>query len=127
MSEQHTHTIAHNNAEHWTGIILRLGVWVSASLMIIGLLLATLYPSSIVMFSVNPTFATLAERMVSNSLDPVVLMFTGLVILMLTPVLRVMAAFVGFALEHDWRFVLVSSLVFLLLAGEIFYSIYMKG
>jgi uncharacterized membrane protein len=95
--------------------------------MLLGLLLASLYPSSIAIFSTNPSLIHLAERMVSTSFDPVTLMFTGLVILMFTPVLRVITAVFGFALERDWRFVLVSSIVLLMLTGEIIYSIYLKG
>jgi uncharacterized membrane protein len=54
-------------------------------------------------------------------------MFTGLVLLMFTPVLRVVTAVVAFASEHDWRFVAVSATVFLLLCAEIIYSILLKG
>jgi uncharacterized membrane protein len=126
MNGHHTHT-AHHDAERWTGFILRLGVWVSASLMIFGLILATLYPSSIVTLSTNPSLGALAEALVSNSFDPVVLMFTGIVILMLTPVLRVLTAVIGFTLERDRRFIFVSSVVLILLVGEILFSIYIKG
>jgi uncharacterized membrane protein len=114
-------------AERWTGRVLRLGVWVSASLIILGLLIATIYPSSIVPLSTNPSLGNLAERMFSISFDPVTLMFAGLVVLMFTPVLRVITAVFGFAIERDWRFVVVSSIVLLMLAGEIMYSIFLKG
>ena len=118
---------AQHNAERWTSRVLRLGVWVSASLMIIGLLLATISPSAVVPLSTNPSLGNLAERMFSTTVDPVTLMFAGLVMLMLTPVLRVMTAIFGFAVERDWRFVVVSSIVMLMLAGEIIYSVFLKG
>jgi uncharacterized membrane protein len=114
-------------AERWTSRVLRLGVWVSASLMILGLLIATIFPSSIVPFSTNPSLGSLAERMFSITFDPITLMFSGLVLLMFTPVLRVITAVFGFAMERDWRFVAVSSIVLLMLVGEIIYSIYLKG
>jgi len=114
-------------AERWTSRVLRLGVWVSASLMILGLVIATIFPSFIVPASTNPSLGNLAERLFSTTLDPVTLMFAGLVMLMFTPVLRVITAVVGFALERDWRFVVVSSLVFLMLLVEILYSIFLKG
>ena len=116
-----------HNAERWTSRVLRLGVWVSASLMIFGLLLATMYPSSIEPLSINPSLGNLAERMFSFTFDPVTLMFTGLVVLMFTPILRVITAIFGFAVERDWRFVAVSSIVLLMLAGEIIYSVFLKG
>ena len=118
---------AQHNAEHWTSRVLRLGVWVSASLMIVGLLFATMSPSAVVPLSTNPSLGNLAGRMFSTTIDPVTLMFAGLVMLMFTPVLRVMTAIFGFAVERDWRFVVVSSIVMLMLAGEIMYSVFLKG
>ena len=116
-----------HDAERWTGRVLRIGVWVSASFMIAGLLIAAMYPSTIVVFSSNPTLGNLVMRMLSGSFDPVTLMFAGLVFLMFTPILRVITAVVGFGVERDWRFVFVSSVVLLLLACEIVYSIFIKG
>ena len=113
--------------ERWTSRVLRLGVWISAGLMIIGLLLAALSPTSIVPLSTNPSLAVLAARLCSTSFDPVTLMFTGLVMLMFTPVLRVVTAVFGFAVERDWRFVIVASVVLLMLAGEIVYSMFVQG
>jgi uncharacterized membrane protein len=118
---------SHHAAERWTSRVLRLGVWVSASLMIFGLLLATISPSLIVSLSTNPSLGNLAEHMFSDTFDPVTLMFAGLVLLMFTPILRVITAVFGFAVERDWRFVFVSSIVLLMLIGEIVYSIFLKG
>jgi len=115
------------NAERWTSRVLRLGVWISASLMIMGLLIAAIYPSTIVAFSSNPTLSNLIMRMFSGSFDPITLMFAGLVFLMCTPILRVAVAIIGFAMEHDWRFVFISSIVLLLLVSEIVYSVFLKG
>jgi uncharacterized membrane protein len=117
----------HHDAERWTGRVLRIGVWVSASLMIAGLLIAALDSSAIITSSSNPTLSTLVMQMFSGSFDPLTLMFAGLVFLMFTPILRVITAIYGFSREQDWRFVVVSSVVFILLAGEIMYSIFLKG
>jgi uncharacterized membrane protein len=116
-----------HDAERWTSRVLQIGVWVSASLMIAGLLIAAIYPSTIVAFTTNPTLSNLVMRMLSGSFDPVTLMFAGLVFLMFTPILRVITAVVGFGVERDWRFVFFSSVVLILLAGEIVYSIFIKG
>lgn len=114
------------DAELWTGRVLRLGVWISASLMIAGLILAVIQPSVIVTTSGNPTLDDLFVRFYVHPFDAVTLLFAGLVVLMLTPVLRVLTAIIGFALEHDLRFVIVSSVVFVMLVGEIVYSILIK-
>jgi uncharacterized membrane protein len=118
---------ARHTAERWTSRVLRLGVWISAGLMILGLLVATISPSSIMSLPTNPSLGNLAGRIFSAPFDPVTLMFVGLVMLMFTPVLRVITAVFGFAVERDWRFVFVSSIVLLMLTGEIMYSIFLKG
>ncbi len=114
-------------AERWTSRVLRIGVWASASLMILGLLMATLSPSSIVPISTNPSLGNLAKHLFSTTIDPIMLMFAGLVMLMFTPILRVITAIFGFALERDWRFIVVSSIVLLMLTGEIVYSLFIRG
>jgi uncharacterized membrane protein len=116
-----------HDVERWTGRVLRIGVWVSASFMIAGLLIAAIYPSTVIALSSNPTLNNLVMRMFSGSFDPVTLMFAGLIILMFTPMLRVITAIVGFGAERDWRFVFVSSIVLLLLTCEVVYSIFIKG
>jgi uncharacterized membrane protein len=116
-----------HSVERWTSRVLRLGVWVSASLMIFGLLFAAISPAPIDPLSTNPSLGMVAKHLFSSRFDPVILMFAGLLMLMFTPILRVITAVYGFAMERDWRFVVVSSVVFILLAGEIMYSILLKG
>ena len=116
-----------HSVERRTSRVLRLGVWVSASLMIFGLLFAAISPSPIDPPSTNPSLRMVAEHLFSSKFDPVMLIFAGLIMLMFTPILRVITAIYGFAMERDWRFVVVSSVVFILLAGEIMYSIFLKG
>jgi uncharacterized membrane protein len=115
------------STERRSGRVLRFGVWVSAGFMIAGLFLAAVFPSTIIVSSSNPTLGDLFWRLFGGSYDPATLMFAGLVFLMLTPVLRVITAIFGFLMEHDWRFVFVSCVVLVLLAGEIVYSIFLKG
>ncbi len=115
-----------NDTEYLTSRALLIGVWISATLMILGLLIGILWPSSIISFSANPSIGTLFIRIFSGHLDPVTLMFVGLVLLMCTPVLRVMTAIFGFAMEKEMRFVLISSVVLIMLIGEIIYSILIK-
>jgi uncharacterized membrane protein len=116
-----------HNVERWTALVLRFGVWLSAALMITGLAVAAILPSSTAPLSENPSLGSLALRLFSGTLDPVTMMFAGLVLLMFTPILRVITAVFGFAVERDWKFVFVSSIVLLFLASEIVYSIYLKG
>ncbi len=116
-----------HNVERWASFVLRFGVWSSASLMILGLLIAAIWPSSIVTITTNPSLSDLVVQIFSRPFDPVTLMFAGLVLLMFTPVLRVITALLGFAVERDFWFVFVSFIVLLMLTGEILYSIFLKG
>lgn len=109
--------------ERWSSRILRVGVWSSAALMTSGLLLAILRSFRDVAPEKNPSLDQLLVQLQTFSLEPIPLMFAGLVVLMFTPILRVIAAIAGFAAERDVRFVIVSSVVLLMLAGEIIYSL----
>ncbi|MGB2869424.1 MAG: DUF1634 domain-containing protein [Bacteroidota bacterium] len=108
--------------ERWTSKMLRWGVWGSSGLMILGLVLAALQPSSYLSPTANPTLWGLFLHFLANPLEPSTLMYLGLVCLMLTPIVRVFAALTGFAAEKDWRFVAVSLVVFLMLIGEVIVS-----
>ena len=114
------------DAEWLTAHVLRIGVWTSAVFMIIGLIIAAFRPQSVIEFSANPSLGDLTERIFSRRFDPVTLMFAGLVLLMFTPIMRIVAAIFGFSFKKEWRFVIVSSVVLIMLIGEIIYSISVK-
>jgi uncharacterized membrane protein len=50
--------------------------------------------------------------------DPVAVISLGLLVLLLTPVLRVLVSVVTFALEHDWRYTGITLLVFFILLAS---------
>ena len=109
--------------EHWVGRVLRLGVLGSASLMIAGLLLAWFTTGSIQPPSENPSPGEVLRNLFAGSLDPATLIFAGLLVLMLTPFVRVLTAAVGFAVEKDKPFVAVALVVFTMLVGELVFSL----
>jgi uncharacterized membrane protein len=55
-----------------------------------------------------------------TTLRPAALVQVGLVILLLTPVARVVASVVGFALERDWLYVAVTAAVLAILLTSLF-------
>lgn len=116
-------TTASHTAERWIGFTLRIGVWGSASLMVLGLVLAWFSSGALRLPSENPRPADVFHSLVSGSLDPVMVMFAGLLFLMLTPFLRVLTAVVGFAIEKDRTFVLVALVVFTMLLAELVLSL----
>jgi uncharacterized membrane protein len=109
--------------ERWIGWALRIGVWWSATLMALGLTLAWFSSGTLRLPSENPRPADVLHSLLSGSLDPVMLMFAGLLFLMLTPFLRVLTAAVGFAVEKDRTFVVVALVVFAMLLAELVFSL----
>jgi uncharacterized membrane protein len=111
--------------ENIIGILLRVGVSVSAAL-VFGAGIAYLWQNHAVRVSYQQfhgeTAALTSVRGVirdAASLDPLALMQLGLLILIATPVARVLFAAFAFALEHDWLYVVVSLIVFSVLLATL--------
>lgn len=115
--------ITHHPIERWISRILRFGVWSSATLMVAGLAAAWFSASSLPLPEENPSPTQVFRDLFNGSLDPAVLMFAGLLMLMLTPFLRVLTAAAGFAAEKDRKFTIISLVIFAMLAGELLYSL----
>lgn len=109
--------------DRWISHILRFGVWGSAGLMVAGLFVHWLSRTATLPPAENPTPGEILRRLCSTSIDDVTLMYAGLVLLMLTPVLRVLTSVVGFLVERDRRFVAVSLVVLAMLLAEFFFSL----
>jgi uncharacterized membrane protein len=119
-------------AEKWIRTILQVGVWLSSAFMVAGLLLVMLLPQA----AMEPQRQTLddlageltSKHIVTDLMHPdqhtaMVILYTGIVLLMLTPFFRVGAAMLGFWSENDWRYASISGLVFILLIGQLIYSL----
>jgi uncharacterized protein len=98
------------------GWILQGGVMLSASIILIGLLMLPFYPEG---FSVSglisfpQTFSQIWAGLLA--LHPQSIIGLGLLLLIATPVLRVAVSIVAFALERDFRFVVITALVLAIL------------
>jgi len=64
-----------------------------------------------------PQLATLAQRALQGNSDP--LLDVGLLLLVLTPVLRIVVLGIGWAVERNWRFALVAFFVMILLGFSV--------
>ena len=82
-------------------IVVRIGTWVSVALLTAGMLLWIVSPAG-----------TLAEMMLNS----------GLVLLMATPVARLVAALVEEIRVREWRFAALGVVVLLLLCGSVVIS-----
>jgi uncharacterized membrane protein YfcA/uncharacterized membrane protein len=98
------------------GWILQGGVVLSASIILIGLLLFPFYSKG---FSVSELLSfpqTFSQIWVGLlALHPQSIIAFGLLLLIATPVLRVAVSIVAFALERDFRFVVITGLVLFIL------------
>ena len=91
-------------------------------LMVGGLMLSAFFPTQTTL--PHTSLASLVRDILSLQPDGSTVMLAGLVVLMFTPFVRVLTALAGFAAERDWRFVAVAALVFLMLIGELLYSLH---
>ncbi len=116
----------HTSTEHKAGRVLMAGIWVSGVLMSLGLVLALARGMGPGDAPAGPTIGTIVRFAVAEPLHPLTFLYGGILVLMFTPVLRVITALIGFAEERDRRFVLVSGTVLLLLLCEVAYSLFLK-
>lgn len=106
----------------WISWALRIGVWSSAALMIAGLLVVWITDSTSPPTGENPSPGELFSRLFSSSADGMTMIFSGLVLLMFTPFLRVLTAAAGFFAERDVKFALVSLCILSMLLGELIFA-----
>lgn len=103
-----------------TAQVLRGGVLLSASIIVIGVVMfyaryfrygaqANLFPHS---------FGSVMTGIAHGDASSVIVL--GLLVLLATPVLRVAVSIVAFALERDWRYVIITSIVLLVLLLSFF-------
>jgi uncharacterized membrane protein len=111
--------------EQIIGVLLRVGVSLSAALVFVAGI-AYLWQNHALRVSYQQFHGEAAAlTSISGvlrgaaSLDPLALMQLGLLILIATPVARVLFAAFAFALEHDWLYVAVSLIVFSVLLATL--------
>ena len=104
------------------GWILQGGVILSSSVILIGLFMMSLQPDKFAPQKLESFPHTFSQVWVGLLvLQPQAVIAVGLLLLIATPVVRVAASIVTFAVERDWRFVTITTLVLLLLLFSIFY------
>lgn len=95
------------------------GVIASAVLLLLGLVMARGHEESVAE-PVNQ-LGRLIERALSG--DGVAVLDTGLIVLMLTPVCRVIVLGVGWSLRREWSMAAVALTVAILLAASVFWGV----
>jgi uncharacterized membrane protein len=107
---------------------LRIGVYLSSIFMLAGFIASLLHPE---MLSTAMNHASLTQLLIvlwpdhdffTRLSNPLLLFYLGIVLLMLTPILRIVMAIVSFSLERDLRFVAVSVMVLLVILLSVYFS-----
>ena len=99
-------------------LVLVIGMWASMLLLIAGLLWYVIAPSAgdITLGPVQAIEAILQG-------DPIGLISLGILFLIATPLLRILTALTAFAQTREWKFVLVSIIVLLVIVVAIFVKV----
>ena len=107
--------------ERAIGITLRLGVALSVALIFIGIFLILVNGSWGDLSGVNSSTFSFAQ-IVSGlfQLDGISFMFAGLIVLIATPITRVLISIFGFFFERNWLYVIITLIVFINLMVAIF-------
>jgi uncharacterized membrane protein len=110
-----------NEVELFVSYSLRFGVLLSASVILIGLVLFLSsgeggYPGEYYPTQLKDIFAG------ALSLKPFGIILAGLVLLICTPIMRVGISALVFLKEKDWLYVGISTVVFLILVSGFFFG-----
>jgi uncharacterized membrane protein len=117
-----TNTDAEPQSNVYSGVYhsLVIGMAISTGLFAIGVLLA-LFRTHGAALRIDPLRANPPGEFFSGllALDPVAIMCLGTVAMILTPIARVIASIVAFAVDRDYRFVAITSFVLVAIVGTV--------
>lgn len=106
------------------GNLLRWGVFISMGIVIVGVLLFLVqkggHPTDFTVFDSSKVFDTNAFFSGLAAFKSEAVITLGVICLILTPVLRVVFAIIGFAMEKDRMYVIISTIVLLVIISSIF-------
>ncbi|MDE1860783.1 MAG: DUF1634 domain-containing protein [Candidatus Micrarchaeota archaeon] len=103
------------------GITLRLGVALSIILIFIGIFLTFVSGNLENLSESNSSASSLAQIVFGLfQLDGISFIFMGLIVLIATPITRVLLSIFGFLFERNWIYVAITLIVFINLMVAIF-------
>jgi uncharacterized membrane protein len=97
----------HRRIDRWIRAVLVWGMVLSVSVMLLGLLLYSISPAG--HEEVDLSLQDIAAGIVAG--NPIAVIDLGIVLLIATPLTRVLTALTVFLVDREWRFVLVALLV----------------
>ncbi|HET7551714.1 MAG TPA: DUF1634 domain-containing protein [Gemmatimonadaceae bacterium] len=122
MTTTSGHAPAEERVEQMVGNLLRIGVLVAAAVALLGGIAFMIHHGSLVpdhsVFRGQPAMLSSLTGVIAgaSALQPAAIVQLGIVLLIATPVARVLLTLIAFALQRDWMYVLISAIVLALLA-----------
>jgi len=107
-------------AYSWVAAVLRWGSYVSAGCMLLGILLAFVQPDVPIQIGSAMPLAWLPKQIALG--NPYAVMQLGVILLLLTPLARLVVAALSFWLEGERRYSLVSLTVLLIILASLLLS-----
>lgn len=98
--------------------VLRIGVYLSAVVVVIGSLLYFVFGGGGASAGYPHTLAEIVPALRAGNFQAVITI--GLLILLATPIVRVAVSIVAFLLEGDWTYVVITTIVLALLLSSVF-------
>jgi uncharacterized membrane protein len=108
------------------GNLLRVGVLVAAAVALLGGIAFMIHHGSLTpdhsVFRGQPSMLSSLSGVIAGAiaLQPAAIVQLGIVLLIATPVARVLLTLIAFAIQRDWMYVLISAIVLVLLAYSLF-------
>jgi len=122
MFDEHTADAEHRR-EHLVSLVLRGGVITSGILLALGFVLYASQPMYHDIVQPAAEFYRILAWDAVALADPFLYLYAGLLALMFTPVLRIVIAAWMFARSREWKYVLISSVVFAVIVASIVYAL----
>lgn len=121
MTTASGHTPAQERVEQLVGSLLRIGVLVAAAVTVVGGIAFMIHHGSLTpdhsVFRGQPEMLSTLTGVIAgvSALEPAAIVQLGIVLLIATPVARVLLTLIAFAIQRDWMYVLISAIVLALL------------
>lgn len=122
MTTASGHAPAEEHVEQMVGNLLRIGVLFAAAVALLGGIAFMIHHGSLVpdhsVFRGQPAMLSSLSGVIAGAaaLEPAAIVQLGIVLLIATPVARVLLTLIAFAVQRDWMYVLISAIVLALLA-----------
>lgn len=126
MPSRSGHAPAEERVEQLVGNLLRVGVLVAATVTLLGGIAFLVHHGALApdhaTFRGQPEMLSTLSGIIAGALalQPAAIVQLGIVLLIATPVARVLLTLVAFIIQHDWMYVLISAIVLALLGYSLF-------